>query len=107
MKAVGHTRCLPVTDPDCLIDLDLPEPVATGRDLLSSRDGGVLVFTPPDDDTYLIKVHSLAYQGGDEQFYRLAVREASGEASPPREAGSRRVSSFSWPPEGLSAAALR
>jgi NADPH2:quinone reductase len=34
MKAVGHTRCLPVTDPDCLIDLDLPEPVATGRDLL-------------------------------------------------------------------------
>jgi NADPH2:quinone reductase len=33
MKAVGYTRCLPVDDPACLIDLELPDPVAGGRDL--------------------------------------------------------------------------
>ena len=87
-----------------------PNPVvivadAAGRDLLVSRDGGELVFTPPDDGTYLVKVHGLAYQGGNEQFYRLALREASGPL-PPRQSGSHRVSRFSWPPEGLSAAAL-
>lgn len=78
---------------------------AAGRDLLASRDGGDLSFTPPDDGTYLIKVHGLAYEGGDERFYRLVLREASGPP-PPRQATSRRVSSFSWPPEGLSAVAL-
>lgn len=78
---------------------------AAGRDLLTSRDGGELVFTPPDDGTYLIKVHGLAYQGGNEQFYRLALRDASA-ALPPRRAASLRVSGFSWPPEGLSAAAV-
>jgi hypothetical protein len=78
---------------------------AAGRDLLTSRHGGELAFTPPDDGTYLIKVHGLAYQGGNEQFYRLALREASG-VLPPRQAGSLRVSGFSWPPEGLSAAAV-
>jgi zinc-binding alcohol dehydrogenase family protein len=34
MKAVGYRACLPVTDPDCLVDIELPDPVATGRDLL-------------------------------------------------------------------------
>ncbi len=34
MKAVGLIRYLPVSDPECLLDFDLPEPVATGRDLL-------------------------------------------------------------------------
>ncbi len=34
MKAVGYTACLPVTDPACLVDLELPMPQATGRDLL-------------------------------------------------------------------------
>lgn len=33
MKAVAYTRCLPVADPDCLVDLDLPEPVPRARDL--------------------------------------------------------------------------
>ena len=32
MKAVGFTRSLPVSDPDSLRDVDLPVPVATGRD---------------------------------------------------------------------------
>jgi NADPH2:quinone reductase len=34
MKAVGYRQCLPVTDPQCLIDLELPDPTPGGRDLL-------------------------------------------------------------------------
>lgn len=34
MKAVAYRTCLPSTDPQALIDVDLPEPVAAGRDLL-------------------------------------------------------------------------
>jgi len=79
---------------------------ARGNDLLVSRDGGVIDFTPPEDGTYLVKVHGLAYQGGSEQFYRLSLREVSGSGPAPRQAGARRVSAFSWPPEGLSAGAL-
>lgn len=34
MKAVGLTRYLPITDPESLIDLELPDPVPSDRDLL-------------------------------------------------------------------------
>jgi NADPH2:quinone reductase len=34
MKAIGATRSLPVTDPDCLIDFETPDPVPGPRDLL-------------------------------------------------------------------------
>ncbi|HOA94861.1 MAG TPA: zinc-binding alcohol dehydrogenase family protein [Quisquiliibacterium sp.] len=34
MKAVGYRASLPVTDDQCLIDVELPVPEATGRDLL-------------------------------------------------------------------------
>lgn len=34
MKAVALTRYLPVTDSDCLLDVDLPAPQPAGRDLL-------------------------------------------------------------------------
>ena len=34
MKAIGYRACLPISDPAALIDLDLPMPQATGRDLL-------------------------------------------------------------------------
>ena len=34
MKAVGLYRYLPLSDPESLIDLDIPAPTATGRDLL-------------------------------------------------------------------------
>lgn len=34
MKAVVQPACLPVTDPNCLVDAELPDPVASGRDLL-------------------------------------------------------------------------
>jgi zinc-binding alcohol dehydrogenase family protein len=34
MKAVGYQQSQPITHPDALLDITLPEPVATGRDLL-------------------------------------------------------------------------
>ena len=34
MKAVGFLQSLPADDPRALLDLDLPEPIASGRDLL-------------------------------------------------------------------------
>ncbi len=34
MKAIGYRACLPCSDPAALIDLDLPMPQATGRDIL-------------------------------------------------------------------------
>ncbi len=34
MKAVGYTKSLPINDPESLIDVELPQLIATGRDLL-------------------------------------------------------------------------
>lgn len=34
MKAVGYTQSLPITEAESLMDIELPQPVATGRDLL-------------------------------------------------------------------------
>lgn len=34
MKAIGLTRYLPISDPQSLVDVELPQPVATGHDLL-------------------------------------------------------------------------
>jgi zinc-binding alcohol dehydrogenase family protein len=34
MKAVAYRKSLPITDDDALIDIELPDPQATGRDLL-------------------------------------------------------------------------
>ena len=34
MKAVGYTRSLPINDPESLTDIELPQPTATGHDLL-------------------------------------------------------------------------
>ncbi len=34
MKAVGYNKSLPIADPESLTDIQLPQPVATGRDLL-------------------------------------------------------------------------
>jgi zinc-binding alcohol dehydrogenase family protein len=34
MKAIAYRQCLSAEDPNSLVDVDLPDPVATGRDLL-------------------------------------------------------------------------
>ena len=78
---------------------------AQGRDLLVNRTGGALDFTPPADGTYLIKLHSLTFQGGAEHFYRLALQEFSGIGPVPRQPATAAVSSMSWPPKDLAARA--
>jgi hypothetical protein len=57
-----------------------------GHDLVASRHGGVLEFTPPADGDYLLRVHDLTYQGGPAYFYRLALLDAAGGASPSPQA---------------------
>lgn len=34
MKAIGYHHSLPINHPDALVDVDIPQPIATGRDLL-------------------------------------------------------------------------
>ena len=34
MKAIGYTKSLPINDPDSLVDIELPQPIASGQDLL-------------------------------------------------------------------------
>lgn len=34
MKAIGYQKSLPITDKDSLVDIELPQPIATGQDLL-------------------------------------------------------------------------
>ena len=34
MKAVGYLKSLPIVEPEALTDIELPQPIATGRDLL-------------------------------------------------------------------------
>lgn len=72
-----------------------------GHDLLANRSGGALDFTPPQDGTYLVKIHGLTFQGGSDHFYRLALREVEGTGPVDREETTSKVSAFSWPPEGL------
>ncbi len=34
MRAVGYRQSLPIDAPEALVDVELPDPVAAGRDLL-------------------------------------------------------------------------
>ncbi len=67
-----------------------------GRDLVANRVDGFIEFTPPATGSYIIKVHGLTFQGGSEYFYRLALSESPSGQPAPRQAATRRVSSFSW-----------
>lgn len=73
---------------------------AQGRDLLVNRTDGFLDFTPAADGRYFIKVHGLTFQGGADDFYRLALIDAQPGEPAPRQSSTRAVDSFSWSPEG-------
>ncbi|MGY8766834.1 MAG: PPC domain-containing protein, partial [Pirellulales bacterium] len=75
---------------------------AQGNDLLVERRGGALDFTAPVDGKYVIKVHDLTYNGGNYYFYRLAITETAKGQSFQRLPSTHSVSSFSWPPVGMS-----
>ena len=36
MKAIGYQKPQAISEPDALIDIALPDPIATGRDLLAN-----------------------------------------------------------------------
>lgn len=78
---------------------------ARGRDLVVNRTGGIVDFTAPADGDYLVKLHGLTFQGGAEHFYRLALRDLPAGGVAIRQGATATVSSFSWPPQGLPAAA--
>jgi hypothetical protein len=73
-----------------------------GRDLVVERRGDVIDFTAPENGSYVIKVHDLTFKGGSEYFCRLSLRRATADEIVPRSPRVATVSSFSWPPAGLS-----
>ena len=75
---------------------------SNGRDLLVERRGGVLDFQVPKDGKYVIKIHELTFKGGPEFYYRLGLWEQPAGTPVVRQASTRNVNSFSWPPLGLS-----
>ena len=75
---------------------------AKGNDLQVERRGGAIDFTAPEAGRYVIKVHDLTFNGSQEYFYRLVLQEAAGDETIPRLPATKTVSSFSWPPTGLT-----
>ncbi len=73
-----------------------------GNDLLVERRGGVINFEVPSDGKYTIKVHDLTFNGGAYYFYRLALLTAEKDELVARLPSTQSVSSFSWPPVGLT-----
>ena len=90
---------------DSKLDAVLVLADSKGRDLVAERRGGVIDYTFPEDDSYVIKVHELTFKGGAGYFYRLSLRELQPDEPRPLFPSTRDVATFSWPPVGLDAAA--
>ena len=75
---------------------------ADGNDLQVERRGGAIDFTAPDNGKFVVKVHDLTFNGSAYHFYRLAIQSALPDEVVPRLASTNTVSSFSWPPVGLT-----
>jgi hypothetical protein len=75
---------------------------AEGRDLAVERRGEALDYEVPADGKYIVKVHDLTFAGGPHHFYRLVVRTVPVGVPFARLPSTRSVSSFSWPPVGLT-----
>jgi zinc-binding alcohol dehydrogenase family protein len=62
MKAVGYIKSLPINDPESLTDIELPQPIASGRDLLvkiraiavNPVDYKIRQFFPCEDGNYRV-----------------------------------------------------
>lgn len=79
MKAIGYTKSLPINDPQSLIDIELPQPVATGRDILVKINA--VAVNPVD---YKIR-QNVASAGGD---YKVIGWDAVGEVVATGEAAT-------------------
>ena len=78
MKAVGYNKSLPIVDPESLIDIELPQPIANGRDLLVKIKA--IAVNPVD---YKIRLNFSAAEGEYKVIGWDAVGEvvATGEAA--------------------------
>jgi hypothetical protein len=80
MKAIGYKTLPPIEDPQSLLDIDVPTPVATGRDLLTEvrfsgrPDGseygilawdaaGIVQATGPEAPSFIPRRHAINYRG--------------------------------------------
>ncbi len=79
---------------------------ADGRDLVVERRGGTLDFIATNDGKQVLKIHDLTFKGGPAYFYRLTLQELPLGEPVPSFPTTKTVSSFSWPPEGLSASSI-
>ncbi|MEW8628219.1 MAG: zinc-binding alcohol dehydrogenase family protein [Candidatus Thiodiazotropha sp.] len=70
MKAIGYSESLPIERPDALLDIELPQPIATGRDLLVKVDA--IAVNPVD---YKIRQNMVPTDGA----YRVLGWDAVGE----------------------------
>ena len=71
MKAVGYQTAHPIDHPESLLDITLPDPVATGRDLLVEVHA---VSVNPVDT----KVRKSSSRSGDGPDYKVLGWDASG-----------------------------
>ncbi len=79
MKAVGYIKSLPINDPESLQDIELPQPIATGRDLLVKV--GAIAVNPVD-----CKVRTRA--SGAEGKHKVLGWDAVGEVVATGEAAT-------------------
>ncbi|MFM2483782.1 zinc-binding alcohol dehydrogenase family protein [Celerinatantimonas yamalensis] len=70
MKAIGYTKSLPIINPESLIDIELPQPIATGHDLLVKVKA--IAVNPVD---YKIRQNVAAEDGN----YKVIGWDAAGE----------------------------
>ena len=70
MKAIGYSESLPIESPDALLDIELPQPIATGRDLLVKVDA--IAVNPVD---YKIRQNMVP----TDEVYRVLGWDAVGE----------------------------
>ena len=80
MKAVGYIKSLPIDDPGSLTDIELPQPVATGYDLLVKVKA--IAVNPVD---YKIRQNVSPAEGG----YKVIGWDAVGEVVVTGEAATR------------------
>lgn len=70
MKAVGYIKSLPINDPESLTDIELPQPMAAGRDLLVKVKA--IAVNPVD---YKVRLNMASPDGG----YKVIGWDAVGE----------------------------
>jgi len=80
MKAIGYIKSLPIDDAESLIDIELPQPIATGRDLLVKVKA--IAVNPVD---YKIR-QNVSPADGD---YKVLGWDAVGEVVATGEAASK------------------